>query len=88
MDNDWFSKGNCRGHRTAIFFEEFEEASLSDKLNTMSFCVDCPVFDQCREYAESFPNIDGFFAGKFYRMGVAIKRPLSIRARKTNLVSN
>lgn len=78
MESNWEEKSNCRGSRTAIFFEEFEEASLSDKLNIMVVCVDCPVYDSCKEFAESFPNTEGFYAGKFYRMGVA-KDPIRVR---------
>lgn len=78
MDTNWMNNANCRGEPPAMFFDGFEDASLSDKLNVIRLCVDCPVADECYAYGTAFTDTEGIFGGYFFKKGKP-KDPFKIR---------
>lgn len=69
---DWQDKANCRGSDIATWFEFTHlpqgrggAQARAEDLNAR-FCHDCPVIDQCREWAEDDKYFYGVAAGIAY----------------------
>lgn len=64
---DWQLHAACRGMDTDIFFCYDEMRSSKVRMQVerrvKEICSDCPVIDQCREWALSRPERHGIWGG-------------------------
>jgi WhiB family transcriptional regulator, redox-sensing transcriptional regulator len=76
MDTEWMAEGKCRELPPAMFFP-------SDGLGVQAaqrICVDCPVSDQCLEYALANRIDHGVWGGRSER-----ERRRILRARRNRV---
>jgi len=73
----WFQDAACRHENTVQFFDYFEKSLKKQRLEILALCKTCPVKQECKNYAESFPNTYGLWGGAYYKNGMA-KDPLKI----------
>lgn len=78
-DVDW-ERASCRGVLTDLFYLEtnYEAYSVNPELRRM--CSQCPILDQCREYA-IWNETYGFWAGMTERQRQDIRAKLRRRLR-------
>jgi WhiB family redox-sensing transcriptional regulator len=57
---DWRSEAACRNMDPAIFFPEGPGTGAA---KARAVCADCPVRQQCFDYAEEAPELDGIWGG-------------------------
>ena len=81
MDYSWRNNAACKEADTDLFFGTFEESSLNERLEIASICANCTVSNECRAYATSIKNINGFWAGEYYENG---KPRNLVKLRKRN----
>jgi WhiB family transcriptional regulator, redox-sensing transcriptional regulator len=65
MNLSWHDHAACKGQND-IFFGPYNERTVAkEKRETVarSICVRCPVLDQCRQHARTFPEY-GFWGGE------------------------
>lgn len=58
-------KGDCKGHPTDWWFPE--HGPYAEARETISrareICMNCPVREECLDFALSFPNLQGIWGG-------------------------
>lgn len=72
------SDAECRYEEPALFFDEFEFATLEEKIKVVKMCTQCSVREECEQYGRSFANTHGIFGGYFFKNGKP-KDPFKIR---------
>ncbi|SEB62785.1 WhiB family transcriptional regulator [Rhodococcus koreensis] len=58
---DWQLRADCRTHDVSIFFDREDDAAQSAKARAV--CAQCPVLEQCREYAIDAGEPHGIWGG-------------------------
>jgi hypothetical protein len=66
---NWMTEAACKGMEPTQFFEGFESASMSSRMNTLMVCANCPVRVECEMYADSRRDSEGIWGGWYYRDG-------------------
>lgn len=56
----WFNDAKCRGADTTLFFPEQGESAR----RALEICCDCPVTEECLQYALSNGEREGVWGGK------------------------
>lgn len=64
-----------------LFFEGFEQASLTERLVVVKTCSNCPVRIECENFARSVKHADGVFGGKWFVMG-QVRNPFRLKTTK------
>lgn len=57
---DWQQSAACRGEPNAVFFQA--DSSHHDH-PARAICDDCPVREQCRDFAMADPSLKGVWGG-------------------------
>lgn len=73
---DWFSKGNCNGKDTSMFFPDTGDTTTAKK--AMTLCKSCPVRAECLAYAINNNEIFGVWGGFTVRRRRKVRKSLSI----------
>lgn len=58
-DESWRAEAACRNMATAPFFTERAETVAEAK----AVCADCPVREECGQYARTIPGLEGVWGG-------------------------
>ena len=70
-----FTKANCRNKGTELFFPVSQEETNMVKPFIIKMCANCPVFNDCLDYALNV-KVDGIWAGTtaYERRAIRAKR--------------
>jgi hypothetical protein len=74
------SLANCRKNivPTSMFFEDFEEIDVKQRMKVVKLCNDCKIKESCLKDAMEHKETYGLWGGKFFKKGNIID-PASIR---------
>ncbi len=79
----WQIKASCRGTDPNLFFDAFEDATMSEKINVLKVCANCPVRRECYDAALSMKDTHGIWGGYFFRDG---KPKDALKIKKSKMV--
>ena len=87
MSLAWFEDAACRGVTELMFPQGHKDVSYIKGARTV--CRGCPVRDQCKDYALSFPAADmhGVWAGMTPRQLAAEQKRLGVRPTQPTLAA-
>lgn len=67
FEDDWRPLASCRNHPPDTFFPTAKgNGSTAQAARAAAICIDCPVFIQCRDYANHRAEKWGVWAGVDY----------------------
>jgi hypothetical protein len=66
---NWIENANCRSVPTSVFFEDYENAPIAERVKILSICAECSVRKECENYADSNSETYGVWGGHFYKKG-------------------
>jgi hypothetical protein len=81
VDEEWYSKAECRNSGTDIFYADFTEAGSSGKKKTneaKKICKRCSVSAECFTYAFNADERYGVWGSFSTRERLAIRRNIDI----------
>lgn len=70
MEDKWYKRGACKigAYEPDDFFGVFERLRKPEKRKFLAKTCDiCPVFKQCRSWAQENKPSDGLFAGEYWK---------------------
>lgn len=84
----WMEKGRCRGMDPAIFYPDEEQKNWAVRVaEAQKICAECPVIDECLEWALTRNEGDGVWGGASERERRKIKRQRAREKRKQQATS-
>lgn len=82
---DWMDNAACNGTPITMWFPEY--GSNGDSRNAKDVCYECPVRQQCLEWAFATGSVDGIFGGYDARERKKLRRNAQRRQANQRVAS-
>jgi len=64
IKTEWIKRARCRGADTVIFMpDSLGRLTIEQKANALMYCNQCPVKQECLEYAMEYRMTVGIYGG-------------------------